>query len=63
MWGLELDSQELARAFSRRAAHRGVLLLTGGPDGRVAEISPCLTIPERLLDAALDILGEILESL
>ena len=63
VWGLELDSQELARAFSRRAAHRGVLLLTGGPDGRVAEISPCLTIPERLLDAALDILGETLESL
>jgi 4-aminobutyrate aminotransferase-like enzyme len=37
-----------------------VLLLAGGPEGRVAQIVPPLTITEAQLDAALTLLAEAL---
>ena len=60
LWGVELASRESAKRLVEGALQRGVLLLAGGPEGRVAQIVPPLTIPEHLLDLALDLLEEAL---
>ena len=41
---------------------RGVLLLAGGPEGRVAQLVPPLTVNEEQLAAAVGILEEVLEA-
>ncbi len=61
LWGVELASKDLAKRLTSEALARGLLLLAGGPEGRVAQIVPPLLIPEPLLDAALTILEEELE--
>lgn len=53
LWGIELASASDAAAFVAGALRRGVLLLAGGPEGTVAQISPPLVISERQLAAAL----------
>lgn len=60
LWGIELVSRESAKRLVERALQRGVLLLAGGPEGRVAQVVPPLTIPQHLLDLALDLLEEAL---
>ena len=45
--------REAAKAWMLGAWPRGVLLLAGGPEGRVAQIVPPLTIAEEQLEAAL----------
>lgn len=60
LWGIELASTGLAKAWTAEARDRGVLLLAGGPEGRVAQIVPPLTIAEPQLDAALTVLAEAL---
>jgi 4-aminobutyrate aminotransferase-like enzyme len=59
LWGLELSSAEAAKKWTSAALDRGVILLAGGPQGRVAQIVPPLTISEELLEMALDLLEEI----
>jgi 4-aminobutyrate aminotransferase-like enzyme len=63
LWGIELRTREAAKKWVEAALGRGVLLLAGGPEGRVAQIVPPLTIAEPQLEAALEILekglGEI----
>jgi|CXWL01.1.fsa_nt_gi 4-aminobutyrate aminotransferase-like enzyme len=59
-WGLELASAGLAARFTAAALARGVLLLAGGPDGRVAQLAPPLTITPRQLDRGLDLLADSL---
>ena len=61
LWGVELRSAEIAKRWTAKALVRGIILLAGGPEGRVAQIVPPLTIPEELLERALDILEETLE--
>ncbi len=63
LWGLELESAAAARTFTRSAARRGILLVAGGPDGRVAQIVPPLTIQEHQLDEALERLAAALAEL
>ncbi len=60
LWGVELDSREAAGAWVEAALGRGVLLLAGGPEGRVAQLVPPLTITEEQLATALDLLEEAL---
>jgi 4-aminobutyrate aminotransferase-like enzyme len=60
VWGVEMETAETARIWTGKALERGVLLLAGGPEGKVAQIVPPLTIEEDLLEKALDILQEIL---
>jgi 4-aminobutyrate aminotransferase-like enzyme len=62
LWGIELATSELARAWTAEARDRGVLLLAGGPEGRVAQVVPPLTITEPQLDAALALLAESLSA-
>ena len=60
LWGVEMKTAEAARAWTGKALARGVILLAGGPEGKVAQIVPPLTIPEEMLERALNILEETL---
>jgi 4-aminobutyrate aminotransferase-like enzyme len=56
LWGIELRSAGAAARWVAAARRRGVLLLAGGPAGKVAQIVPPLTIAKRQLACALDLL-------
>src|SRR4029077_5826190 len=56
LWGVQLRTAEIAKRWRLGAWSRGVLLLAGGPDGRVGQLVPPLTIGEDPLEAALAIL-------
>jgi 4-aminobutyrate aminotransferase-like enzyme len=60
VWGVEMQTAEAARRWTAKALERGVILLAGGPEGTVGQIVPPLTIPEGLLETALEILEEAL---
>jgi len=60
LWGVELATAEAAKRWTGEALQRGVLLLAGGPEGKVAQLVPPLTIAEDELAAALDLLEEAL---
>ena len=60
LWGVELRSRQAAGAWVAAARRRGVLILAGGPEGRVAQLVPPLTIAEAQLAGALDVLEEAL---
>lgn len=61
LWGIQLRSRESAKRWVMGAQSRGVLLLAGGPEGRVAQLVPPLTIQEEQLAAAMEILETVLE--
>jgi 4-aminobutyrate aminotransferase-like enzyme len=61
MHALALAGRAAAGRLVLAARRRGVLLLAGGPEGRVAQLIPPLTITRRQLDAALDLLADALE--
>jgi 4-aminobutyrate aminotransferase-like enzyme len=56
LWGIQLRTREAAKQWTAEAWSRGVLLLAGGPEGRVAQIVPPLTIKEEQIAAAMEIL-------
>lgn len=62
LWGIQLRTPDLAKRWMLEAWSRGVLLLAGGPEGRVAQIVPPLTIDEEQLAGAVTILEEALGS-
>jgi 4-aminobutyrate aminotransferase-like enzyme len=53
LWGVEWESAAAAAAFVERARARGVLLLAGGADGRVAQLLPPLVMTYRQLEHGL----------
>ncbi|HEX2251655.1 MAG TPA: aminotransferase class III-fold pyridoxal phosphate-dependent enzyme [Thermoanaerobaculia bacterium] len=57
LWGIEMTGREAASRLVVAARARGVLLLAGGPQGRVAQVVPPLGISERRLDQALELLA------
>jgi acetylornithine/succinyldiaminopimelate/putrescine aminotransferase len=61
LWGVQLRTAEIAKRWMLAAWSRGVLLLAGGPEGRVAQLVPPLTIREEQLAGALGILEAALE--
>jgi 4-aminobutyrate aminotransferase-like enzyme len=61
LWGIEIRSRERAKAWVQEGWSRGVLLLCGGPEGRVAQIVPPLTVREEQLAAAVEILESSLD--
>ena len=63
LWGVELVAGETAGKLVHRARSRGLLALAGGPEGKVLQVVPPLTIPEGLLGLALDLLEACLEGL
>ncbi len=56
LWGVSFHSGEQAKKWMLEAWARGVLLLAGGPEGRVAQSVPPLTIREEQLEGAVGIL-------
>jgi 4-aminobutyrate aminotransferase / (S)-3-amino-2-methylpropionate transaminase / 5-aminovalerate transaminase len=60
LWGIEIRSRERAKDLTLAAWSRGVLLLAGGPQGRVAQLVPPLTVKEELLATAATILESVL---
>jgi 4-aminobutyrate aminotransferase-like enzyme len=62
LWGLELEDRAAARRLVDGARARGLLVLAGGPAGRVVELVPPLTIAEPLLERAVELLASALES-
>jgi 4-aminobutyrate aminotransferase-like enzyme len=62
LWGIELSSRHAAAAWVAAARRRGVLILAGGPEGKVTQIVPSLTIAEPQLAGALDVLEVALDA-
>lgn len=60
LWGVELESRQRASTVCALALERGVLLLATGPEGRVLEISPALTISREQLRFGLTVVEEAL---
>lgn len=58
LWGVELADSATAGRLVAEALGRGLLMLAGGPEGRVAQVVPPLTIAEGQLEAALELLEE-----
>jgi 4-aminobutyrate aminotransferase-like enzyme len=60
LWGIELTDRETAYRWAAAALARGVIVLAGGPQGRVVQLCPPLTITRRQLGVALTLLGDCL---
>jgi 4-aminobutyrate aminotransferase-like enzyme len=60
LWGIELASAEVAKRWCGEALQRGVLMLAGGPEGRVAQVVPPLMISEEQLEAVVISLENVL---
>ncbi|HEX2206289.1 MAG TPA: diaminobutyrate--2-oxoglutarate transaminase [Longimicrobium sp.] len=60
--GLVCGTPGVAREASREAFARGVVVETAGPRDEVLKLLPPLTIPDALLERALDIIEESLEA-
>jgi 4-aminobutyrate aminotransferase-like enzyme len=60
LWGLELATADAARRLVAGCRERGVLVLAGGPGGRVVELAPPLVSTDAQLAAALVALGQAL---
>jgi acetylornithine/succinyldiaminopimelate/putrescine aminotransferase len=60
LWGVQLRTKNQAKRWTDAALQRGILLLAGGPEGRVAQIVPPLTVAEGQLEGAVGVLEEML---
>ncbi|HEX9942852.1 MAG TPA: aminotransferase class III-fold pyridoxal phosphate-dependent enzyme, partial [Thermoanaerobaculia bacterium] len=60
LWGVQFRTGEEAKKWMLDAWSRGVLLLAGGPEGRVGQIVPPLTVRAEQLGAAVGILESML---
>jgi acetylornithine/succinyldiaminopimelate/putrescine aminotransferase len=58
--GVAFRQAAAAKKFADDALHSGIILLNGGPEGRVAQIVPPLSIDEDLLNNTLSILEGVL---
>lgn len=56
LWGIQLRTGQQAKEWTAKAWSRGVLLLAGGPEGRVAQLVPPLAIREEQIAAAMGVL-------
>ncbi|MBC7873325.1 MAG: aminotransferase class III-fold pyridoxal phosphate-dependent enzyme [Ferruginibacter sp.] len=56
LWGIQLRAAETAKKWMLAAWARGILILAGGPEGRVAQLVPPLKINEEQLEEAIRIL-------
>jgi acetylornithine/succinyldiaminopimelate/putrescine aminotransferase len=62
LWGVAFRTGEQAKKWMLEAWSRGVLLLAGGPEGRVGQIVPPLTVREEQVEGAVGILESVLTS-
>lgn len=57
LWGIQLRSSEIAKKWMLDAWARGILLLAGGSEGRVAQLVPPLNVKEEQIKEAVGVLG------
>ncbi len=57
LWGIEMHDAATAAEVARLALVHGLILLAGGPEGRVLELLPPLTIASNQLASGLEILA------
>lgn len=62
-WGIELTSAPAAAAIVAACLAAGLLVLAGGPAGTVVQLVPPLTVTDRQLAVALDLLAAALAGL
>ncbi len=62
LWGIQFRTAKASKAWMLDAWSRGVLLLAGGSEGRVAQLVPPLTIREEQLEGGVGILEGIASS-
>lgn len=60
LWGIELVAATCARRLVADLRRRGVLLLAGGPGGRVLQIVPPLVVTASQLELSLDLIESLL---
>ena len=60
MWGIELKDAAAADSIVKRGLQKGLILLQAGEQGNVLSLTPPLTITEKQLYRALDLLEELL---
>ncbi|MFD0483299.1 4-aminobutyrate--2-oxoglutarate transaminase [Kineococcus sp. GCM10028916] len=60
--GTTTPDAALAKRIATDAAQHGVIVLTCGTDGNVLRFLPPLSIPDALLEQALDVLGTVFEN-
>lgn len=60
LWGLELKSPRCAHQAVSMLLERGIIVVGGGTHGSTLELTPALTVSERQLDAASDVLESVL---
>jgi len=63
LWALELADADTAKSAVSGLLARGVLALSGGPEEKVLQIAPPLTVTRRQLDTALDLVAQTLEEI
>jgi len=61
MWGIELKDGPTAAAIIKGGLKKGLILLQAGERGNVISITPPLTITEKQLYRAIDLLEEVLK--
>jgi 4-aminobutyrate aminotransferase-like enzyme len=60
LWGLEWTDSAAARSFTASCLERGLLLLAGGPQGRVSQLAPPLVLTDAQLACALEQIEAVL---
>ena len=61
LWGIEFARDDMARTLVSRCRRHGLLVLAGGPEGRIVQLVPPLTITDEQLDVALSIIERNLD--
>ena len=61
MWGIELKDGKTAETVVKRGLQKGLILLQAGETGNVLSITPPLTIAEKQLYRAIELLEELLK--
>ena len=62
MWGIELKDAKAAETVVKAGLQKGLILLQAGEAGNVISITPPLTITEKQLYYAIDLLDELIKS-
>jgi len=59
LWAIEFATQEAASQYRKKALGQGLLLLAGGPEGRVVQLVPPLVLTDLQLDYAVTTLTSV----
>ncbi|MDP9017134.1 MAG: aspartate aminotransferase family protein, partial [Candidatus Eremiobacteraeota bacterium] len=63
MWGIELKDAKTAQSVVKNGLQKGLILLQAGEQGNLISITPPLTISEKQLYRAMDLVEELLHDL